>query len=157
MAEDTAPQGPKIQIDSDWKQQAQAEKERLAAEVESKSKSADAGAAGAAGAPPQVGGPEGLPPASFEEVLATFATQVFMCLGDIPNPATGRPEIGLPIAKHYIDLLSLLEAKTRGNLTAEEKKYFDQLLYEARMRYVQVAGGGVRPARSRPSPPKGER
>lgn len=132
MAEET----PKIQIDSDWKKQAQQEKERLAAEVEQKEAQSPASER-------QRVGPEGVPAASFEEVLATVATQVFMFLGEIANPMTGQGEVNLPLAKHYIDVLSVLEAKTKGNLTDAEKKHLDQLLYESRMRYVQMAGGGV--------------
>jgi len=123
---------PKIQVDSDWKKQAQQEKERLAKEEESRS---------AGGVGGEAVGPEGLPSPSFAEILASVATQISMFLGEIADPATGRGVVHLPIAKHYIDLLAVLEAKTRGNLNDDEKKMMDRALYNARMRYVQVAGG----------------
>lgn len=139
---------PKIHIDSDWKKQAAEEKERLAREAEDQAPKAAAG--------PQRGGavgPEGLPEPNFDEIIATFGTQIFMFLGEIPNPSTGQRMLSLPIAKHYIDLLAILEQKTRGNLEPDEKKQLDQLLYEGRMRYVQRAGGGVGPVAGRPGKP----
>jgi hypothetical protein len=66
--------------------------------------------------------------------------------GDIPDPVSGQPaEANLGAAKQMIDILSLLEEKTRGNLTAEERQLLDQLLYELRLRFVEgtrAAGGG---------------
>ena len=144
---------PKLQIDSDWKKQAAQEKERLAAEV-------DKPAAAAAAAGPAEGiegpvGPEGLPPPSFQEIVAMLGTQAFMFLGEIADPQTGQAMLSPPLAKHYIDLIGILDAKTKGNLSAEEKKQIDQLLYEARMRYVQIASGmsGMGPRGPRPAKP----
>jgi hypothetical protein len=161
---------PKLQIDSDWKKQAAAEKERLAAEVEKKSpqpatpEQAAAGRAGSAGrdgpssapasAAPGVAGPEGLPPPSFQEIIGIIGTQAFMFLGEIADPQTGQGMISPPLAKHYIDLLAVLESKTKGNLTADEKSQLDQLLYEARMRYVQIASGLSGIPETRPGEPK---
>jgi hypothetical protein len=132
-----ADEEPKLQIDSDWKKQAAQEKERLAAEVD---KPAPAAAGQPAGAEGPVG-PEGLPPPSFQEIVAMLGTQAFMFLGEIADPQTGQAMLSPPLAKHYIDLLSVLDEKTKGNLSADEKKQIDQLLYEARMRYVQIASG----------------
>lgn len=137
---------PKFQIDSDWKAQAAAEKERLAAEVEKKTPPRGGTAPTPApgepiGQPAAAVGPEGLPPPSFQEILGILGTQAFMFLGEIADPQSGQAMLSPPLAKHYIDLLAILEAKTRGNLTEDEKSQLDQLLYEARMRYVQVASG----------------
>jgi hypothetical protein len=57
-------------------------------------------------------------------------------LGEIADPSTGAPSINLPLARQTIDLLNLLEQKTRGNLTGEEERLFTQVLYDLRMRYV---------------------
>jgi hypothetical protein len=120
---------PKIIVDDDWKTQAQEEKKRLEQEVESQ-----AGAGSAAG--PQ---DRELPPASFETLVSTIATQVIMALGGMQDPRSGKPRVDLDLAKFHIDCLSLLEDKTRGNLTDEEKSVLDQVLYETRMHYVQIA------------------
>lgn len=124
---------PKIIVDDDWKNQAQAEKEKLAHETE---------AAGAGGP----GGAEGreIPPASFSTLVGSVLSQVFMALGGYEDPQTKRRYVDLELAKHYIDTLAVLEGKTKGNLTEEEKKLLDRGIYEARMQYVQIAQASVK-------------
>jgi hypothetical protein len=62
--------------------------------------------------------------------------------GDIPDPDTGeRHEADLGAAHQMIDLISLLQEKTKGNLTPDEAKLVEDLLYELRMRYVQAEQG----------------
>ena len=119
---------PKIHADDDWKAQAQAEKEKLAKAAES----ADKGARQESKRGP-------LPQASFTFLVISLATQIRMFLGDIENPANGKKQVDLELAKHNIDLLGMLEEKTQGNLSEGEKKLLDAVLYELRMRYVQTA------------------
>jgi Domain of unknown function (DUF1844) len=93
-------------------------------------------------APPQGGGEhattvEGIDFASF---LISLGTQAFMHLGDIPNPMTQQREKDLPAAKHMIDLLGILETKTKGNLTGDEERLLRQLLLDLRLRYVRETG-----------------
>ena len=77
---------------------------------------------------------------SFAAFVLSLAHTAAVHFGDIPDPETGRPfEANLPAAKQMIDILSLLEEKTRGNLTAEERQLLDQLLYELRLRFVEAA------------------
>ncbi len=141
---------PKIVVDSDWKAQAQAEKEKLAREVEAKQaqaqQAAAAGPAGpaAAGATAGPGGQRELPPASFETLVASLATQILYALGGYEDPRTKRRYVDLDLAKHHIDTLTVLEAKTKGNLTEDEKKVLDNALYECRMQYVQIAQRVIR-------------
>ncbi|MEM7627244.1 MAG: DUF1844 domain-containing protein [Planctomycetota bacterium] len=122
---------PKIQIDSDWKAQAQAEKKKLAAQ------SADT--AGASGSPTPGPGEGQLPPTNFETLLSTFITQALFAMGAIPDPQTGQPVLHLDLARHHIDMLTVLEDKTKNNLTEEETKLLSGALYELRSRYVEVA------------------
>jgi len=130
---------PKIIIDDDWKTQAQAEKERLAKEVEQKPSAGAPGVGpGEAGAGAE-GEPREIPPASFSTLVSFLATQILMSLGGYQDPQTKRRYVDLDLAKHYIDTLAMLEEKTKGNLTEEEKKLLDQVLYETRMQYVQIA------------------
>ena len=120
----------KIHVDSDWKKEAEAEKQRLAREAET-AEPPDAGEPGADG--------QGLPPASFASLVQMLATQAAIFLSDERDPETGRSMRHLDLAKHNIDLLGVLEAKTKGNLADDEKRLLDHLLYELRMVYVRAA------------------
>lgn len=78
-----------------------------------------------------------LPPANFSLLVTLFTTQAMTALGLLPNPMTGKATPELPLAKHYIDLLSVLEQKTRGNLDAGEARLLGDSLHELRMMFVQ--------------------
>ena len=125
-----ADQEPKIHVDSDWKAQAQAEKKKLAEQAKAKSESA-------AGAQPA--GPGGLPPATFETLLSTMATQALFAMGAIADPRTGQPHQNLDLARHHIDMLTVIEEKTKGNLSEDEAATLATTIYELRTRYVQLA------------------
>jgi hypothetical protein len=127
MAEDK--QAPKIQIDTDWKAQAQAEKQKLTEQA----KSAEAKGGRAAG------GAGGLPPASFQTLVSTMATQALFAMGAIPDPRTGQRMQHLELARHHIDMLTVIEEKSKGNLTEEESTLLAGTLYELRTRYIQLA------------------
>jgi len=133
---------PSLHIDTDWKRQAQEEKKRLAEEEAKKARESAATPAPAASAtaPPRAGGrPRGeIPPASFPTLVQTILTQVLFYLGELTQRGS-EPSVNLDVAKQQIDILGILEEKTRGNLTEDEKKMLDTALYEARMRYVSVA------------------
>jgi len=126
----------KIHVDADWKRQAQEEKERLAREVEGKGEKERR-----AGADVRARGPraEQMPPADFSTLVQTLATQAALFLGDHRDPKTGKSLRNLDLAKHHIDLLDVLEKKTKGNLSDEEKRLLDSLLYELRLAYVSAA------------------
>jgi hypothetical protein len=139
MAEEQPSKEQKIIVDEDWKSQAQAEKERLAEEVEKKAESASA-APGPADAAGEAGGRQReIPPASFAGLVNSLAAQIVFALGGMPDPRTQQRFVDLDLAKHHIDTLSVLEEKTRGNLTDDEKRLLDQVIYETRMQFVQVA------------------
>ena len=76
--------------------------------------------------------------ASFLQFLSGMAAQALMHLGVMTNPMTGKMESDLANAKYSIDLLSVIEEKTRGNLDEEEEAYLTSALYELRLRYVQA-------------------
>jgi hypothetical protein len=80
---------------------------------------------------------EGIDFASF---LISLGTQAFMHLGDIANPTTQQREKDLPAAKQMIDLLGMLQEKTKGNLAADEERLLQQLLLDLRLRYVRETG-----------------
>ena len=80
--------------------------------------------------------PNGITFVGFVYSLAHTAAIHF---GDVPDPVTGQPTTAnLPAAQQIIDILSLLEEKTRGNLSTDERQFLEQLVYELRMRYVEV-------------------
>jgi hypothetical protein len=60
-------------------------------------------------------------------------------LGEVPDPATGKQQEDLIMAKQTIDLIAMLEEKTRGNLTSDEENLVKHILYDLRLRYVQKA------------------
>ena len=96
-----------------------------------------------AGSSSDEGGPSlgnhALPPVDFSTFVLSLSTSVMMHLGQAPAPE-GAVRKDLESAKHTIDILGMLEEKTRGNLTQEEEHLMHNLLYDLRMRYVQAAG-----------------
>jgi len=117
------------QVDEDWKEEAKRDKERLAKDTEDETSD---------GAPSETDGPRTLPEPSFGLMVANLAIQALIALGEIANPVTRRQECDLDQAKHTIDLLGVLEEKTKGNLSTEEKRHLDGTLYELRTRYLQA-------------------
>ena len=82
---------------------------------------------------------------SFTAFVISLATTAAIHLGDVADPATGeRPQANLEGAEQMIEILSLLDEKTRGNLTAEERQILEQVLYELRVRFVEVSGQATR-------------
>jgi hypothetical protein len=82
-----------------------------------------------------------MPALSFTAFVVSLATTAAIHLGDVADPATGeRLEPNLEGATQMIEILSLLEEKTRGNLTAEERQILEQVLYELRVRYLEASG-----------------
>lgn len=127
MSDETNPgEEPKIIVDDDWKSQVQSEKEQLkrSAENDEEPKSEDAEEM------------HDLPPASFMVLMSTLATQAMAAMGLLPDPMTGQPSVNLPMAKHFIDLLAMLQEKTKGNLSEEESNHLRDGLHQLRMIFV---------------------
>jgi hypothetical protein len=145
-----AEEQPSLHIDTDWKKQAQEEKRRLAEQEQKKATAPAAvtpprptpGEPAIGGMPRAGGGPGGrdraMPAASFTTLVQSIVTQVLFYLGELTARGT-EPSLNLDMAKHNIDMLGVLEAKTKGNLTEDEQRLLDSALYEARMRYVALA------------------
>jgi hypothetical protein len=79
-----------------------------------------------------------VPPATFEFLAHTLFTQALMALGRIPNPITKQAHKNLPTAKHFIDTLAMLEQKTAGNLTTEERHQLEEIQHQLRMMYMDA-------------------
>ena len=84
-----------------------------------------------------------IPPATFDFFVLSMKMQAEMSLGLIHfGEEKDRPKPDLRVARHSIDLLSMIAEKTRGNLTAEERQVLESVLYELRLRFVEVSGAG---------------
>ena len=82
---------------------------------------------------------------SFTGFVLSLASTAAIHFGDLPDPISGQPSApNLDGAAQMIEILSLLDQKTRGNLTADERQMLDQVLYELRLRFVEVSGAGRR-------------
>jgi hypothetical protein len=80
---------------------------------------------------------------TFVAFVLSLAHTAAVHFGDVPDPVSGqRAERNLAAAQQMIDILSLIEQKTRGNLTAEERQLLEQMLYELRLRYVEASKEG---------------
>ena len=102
------------------------------------------GASGASG-PGKPGKEAGAKPpiqADFMQFLSGLAMQTLIHLGKIPMPGGDKRTVDLPNAKYSIDLLGILEEKTKGNLTADESRYLTAILHDLRLEYIQ----GAKPA-----------
>ena len=81
------------------------------------------------------------PALSFTAFVLSLASTAAIHFGDLPDPSSGRKsEPNLEGAAQMIEILVLLDQKTRGNLTAEERQVLEQVLYELRMRFVEASG-----------------
>ncbi|MDO8629299.1 MAG: DUF1844 domain-containing protein [Phycisphaerales bacterium] len=123
----------KLHIDSDWKAEAARDKERLAEQEKQRVPRGEAQTA-----------------AGFVELLNMLAMQAVIGLGGYQGPGGERIPPNPAAAKHHIDLLEVLEKKTAGNLSEEEKRTLDSVLYELRMQYVQVVSASRAPAPKAP-------
>jgi len=81
---------------------------------------------------------EPLPEINFSTFVISLSTQVLMNLGEIPNPLTNTPEKDIPVAKQMIDILGMLQEKTRNNLNSGESKLMEEILFDLRMKYVEA-------------------
>ena len=80
-----------------------------------------------------------LPEANFAQLVFLLGAQAMQQLGAMPNPASGKTEVDLKVAQFSIDLLSVLQEKTKGNLSDKENQMLDELLFDLRMRFVTVS------------------
>lgn len=82
--------------------------------------------------------PQTVPPASFELLIQTLASQAMVALGIMKNPMTDKIDVQPMMAKHFIDTLDILQQKTKGNLTPDETKLIEMATHQLRMAYVAL-------------------
>ena len=79
-----------------------------------------------------------IPPASFDLLVMTHASQAMLAMGFMPDPTTGEIVKNLKLAGHHVDMLGILEEKTKGNLTEAEAAMLENSLHQLRMAFVQA-------------------
>ncbi len=126
----------KIVIDEDWKGQVEREKQAAeAAKQEDQQQEEEEGTQQRGTDAPDAQ----LPPASFPALVTSLAAQAVASMGQVPDPAEGHPVVRPDVAKHCIDMLGMLEEKTKGNLTTEESGMLSEILHQLRMLFVSVS------------------
>jgi hypothetical protein len=118
----------KIIIDEDWKQQAKKDKDILAEQEKAEKDKTKRQRR------------QALPEGNFAALVSMLVTQSLFSLGLIQVEGQQPREPDLELAKYNIDMLEMLEKKTKGNLTEQEQKVLTDMLNEVRMAYVKVAG-----------------
>ena len=82
---------------------------------------------------------ETLPRVDFSTFILSLSHSALMHLGEAPDPETGQIQKNLPLARQTIDLIGVLEEKTKGNLTGDEERLVGQILFDLRMRFVELS------------------
>ena len=88
------------------------------------------------------------PPVSFSSFVFSLGTSALMLMGESLDPQQPTVPVNLPQAKEIIDILSILETKTKGNLSSEETSVLGDMLYTLRMKYVELTSGKPQPSSS---------
>jgi hypothetical protein len=132
----------KKRVDESWKEQAEREKQAAPGPAGPSAPQTPGGGAGRQAAPAHDHAAEGEQfQARFDLFVSGLAMETLIALGDMPHPVTRKQGSNLPQAKYLIDLLGVIEDKTRGNLSVDEDKLLKDALYQLRMRYMAKAGG----------------
>jgi len=79
-----------------------------------------------------------LPEINFSTFVISLSTQALMQLGEIASPLSGKVETDIPAAKQMVDILGMLQEKTKGNLNSSEERLLEDILFDLRMRYVEA-------------------
>jgi hypothetical protein len=79
-----------------------------------------------------------LPEVNFSTFIVSLSTEILFHLGEIGHPGTGERQKNLPLAKHAIDTLAMIQEKTQGNLTEEERNLLENMLYDLRMCFIRT-------------------
>lgn len=135
-ADDAARPTIEVVSDEDWKSAVKAEDAKRDAEWSATHQEQPTTGAGAA--------PEGWPAASIGLMIEMFATQALVALGLGAFPDQ-QPQTDLNLARHFIDLLGVLEDKTKGNLTTAEAQMLEHALHDLRMAFVEQSRRSASP------------
>ena len=112
----------KKKVDEDWKRRADDERQQAAKKAEGVKPSQQV-----------------YPEASFANIVAWIAAQALVCLGEAEDPATKKKAPDLAQARYLVDTLMVLKQKAKGNLTPEEERQLEAILYDLQMAFVRAA------------------
>ena len=118
----------KKKVDQEWKKRAQEEKQKFARAGREEEQDREAAR------------PAPLPEANFTQFITGLATQALIHLGELEDPVAQKRTLNLEQARYTIDLLHILEQKTKGNLTEEESRILAGLLDDLHWRFVKASG-----------------
>jgi hypothetical protein len=128
---------PDLIIDEDWK--SQVERERADAEAKAKEDASQPAEASGPASGARAEADRGqMPPPTLSSLLTILGTQALMAMGQFRDPSQPEPPADFDQAEHFIELLGMLDEKTKGNRTTEESQLLDDLLYQLRMMFVQL-------------------
>lgn len=83
------------------------------------------------------------PPIDFSTFIISLSSSAVYHMGGFQDPYSGKTSMNLDLAKQSIDIIAMLEAKTKGNLEPEEQKLITHVLYDLRMRYVELVNSSA--------------
>jgi hypothetical protein len=127
--EQEEPQGFRVTDKRGFSEDGEARTSEAAEQESEKAKSAFPGPEGKKEAPPR-------PQIDFPSYVLSYYARVMIFLGEVPDPDTNKKEEDLEAARYFIDLLSMLQEKTKGNLSKDEEQLLDKVLYELRMIFM---------------------
>ncbi|PIQ84536.1 MAG: hypothetical protein COV75_01830 [Candidatus Omnitrophica bacterium CG11_big_fil_rev_8_21_14_0_20_63_9] len=135
----------KKKVDESWKEQAEREKQAVVGAQPGPGVAAGPAPAPAAEGQPTAGpsaasAADEVPQARFDMFISGLAMEALIALGDMAHPVTRKQSLNLPHAKYLIDLLGVMEEKTKGNLAVDEERLLKDALYQLRMRYLGKGG-----------------
>ena len=137
---ETSEQQPEITADEEWKQRVKAEDAALDQQRQEEAAEKDSGESDhgseAKDPDPRID-PKQIPPADFSILVGMFSTQAMVALGMISDPATGKADPQLELARYFIDLLGVVDEKTKGNLELNEQSLLESTLHQLRMAYLE--------------------
>lgn len=127
---------PELHIDEDWKSKVKAEDAALDAKLQQGQ--AEPAASQASPSSPESDLPDQFPPADFAGLVMMLSTQAMVGMGVIPIPGQDQPVQNLAMAKYFIDLLTVLEEKTKNKLDRQENNLLIETLHQLRLAYVEA-------------------
>ena len=137
---ETSEQQPEITADEEWKQRVKAEDAALDQQLQEEAAEKDSGESvhrsKAKDSDVRID-PKQIPPAEFSILVGMFSTQAMVALGMISDPATGKADLQLELARYFIDLLCVVDEKTKGNLESDEQDLLESTLHQLRMAYLE--------------------
>jgi len=125
-------------VDESWKQKVVEEKSKFSSQPKNES------VKGSPGAQPEASDEESsheTGEVNFINFISGLAAQTMMALGQMAHPGTNESHVDLDSAKYLIDTIEMIQKKTKGNLTPEEDKAMQTLVYQLKMVYVKISKG----------------